>query len=142
LHATQPKGAAAPAAVSVATKPSSSSSSLTADSQVLGMLSSLLADHQTAAREPQQAQAAAVDVPCRAGAALQDAASATAATTTSSSSLLCSGATSLEQPCAPDSSAASSGVVRMESQLLFDACWRRFKEKHGMVRWGMMGMSR
>jgi len=29
---------------------------------------------------------------------------------------------------------ASSSVVRMESQLIFDSCWRRFKEKHGLVR--------
>lgn len=28
----------------------------------------------------------------------------------------------------------SSAVVRMESQLIFDSCWRRFKERHGMVR--------
>eukprot|EP00878_Enallax_costatus_P008241 GHUV01008615.1.p1 GENE.GHUV01008615.1~~GHUV01008615.1.p1 ORF type:complete len:600 (+),score=182.10 GHUV01008615.1:310-2109(+) len=26
----------------------------------------------------------------------------------------------------------SSAVVRMESQLIFDSCWRRFKERHGM----------
>jgi len=29
---------------------------------------------------------------------------------------------------------ASSSVVRMESQLIFESCWRRFKEKHGRVR--------
>lgn len=39
------------------------------------------------------------------------------------------------QSCQTDGPAASSGVVRMESQILFDSCWRRFKEKHDMVRW-------
>lgn len=34
--------------------------------------------------------------------------------------------------CGPDLSAASSGV-RMESQLVFDSCWRRFRERRGMV---------
>jgi hypothetical protein len=30
-------------------------------------------------------------------------------------------------------SPASVGV-RMESQLVFDSCWRRFRERNGMVR--------
>lgn len=34
--------------------------------------------------------------------------------------------------CGPDVSAASSGQVRMESQLVFDSCWRRFRERRGM----------
>jgi hypothetical protein len=38
------------------------------------------------------------------------------------------------QGCQPDLSAASSGQVRMESQLVFDSCWRRFRERHDMVR--------
>lgn len=37
------------------------------------------------------------------------------------------------QTCQSDLSAASSGQVRMESQLVFDSCWRRFREKRGTV---------
>jgi hypothetical protein len=39
-----------------------------------------------------------------------------------------------QQPCVPfPGHQPDSAQVRMESQLIFDSCWRRFKEKHGMV---------
>lgn len=39
-----------------------------------------------------------------------------------------------QQQCAPfPAHQPDSAQVRMESQLIFDSCWRRFKEKHSMV---------
>jgi hypothetical protein len=99
------------------------SSNEQADSgNVLGVLTSLLLQQQ---QRPQslpptaQQQAAAQEQPSTASAAMQWPAAA--------------GQVIPNPSCQPDLSAASSGQVRMESQLVFDSCWRRFREKRGMV---------
>jgi hypothetical protein len=83
--------------------------------KVLGVLTTLLQQQQHDAQSLQQQQAAG-----------QQAASTMQWPSTGSQALP-------EATCQPYLSAASSGQVRMESQLVFDSCWRRFREKHGMV---------
>jgi hypothetical protein len=86
---------------------------------VLGVLTSLLLQQQQRPQSLPQQQAAAKEHPCNASAAMQWPAAASQVIPNPS--------------CQPDLSAASSGQVRMESQLVFDSCWRRFREKRGMV---------
>lgn len=86
-------------------------------SKVLGVLTSLLQQQQQGSQTLQQQQTAQ-EFGHNASSALQWPAA---------------GSQALPNPsCQPDLSAASSGQVRMESQLVFDSCWRRFREKHGM----------
>lgn len=86
--------------------------------KVLGVLTTLLQQQQHGTQSLQQQQAAAQ----------QNASGAGSMQWPPTSSPVVS-----ETTCQPDLSAASSGQVRMESQLVFDSCWRRFREKHGMV---------
>lgn len=96
------------------------SSNEQADSgNVLGVLTSLLLQQQQKAQSLPQQQAAAQEQPSHGSAAMQWPAAASQVIP--------------DPSCQPDLSAASSGQVRMESQLVFDSCWRRFREKRGMV---------
>lgn len=96
------------------------SSQKQADSgNVLGMLTSLL-------QQQQQSSSASLVQHQAAQEAFSGPASASAGSSSGLQGLL------PNPSCGPDVSAASSGQVRMESQLVFDSCWRRFRERRGM----------
>lgn len=132
-HATPCQGAAtsktlvcSPAASTSSREPASEQADTQKSDSVLGLLTSLLHQQQQQQQHSSQHSSQQQQQDHGSG-ALSSTAQAAMQWPSSSSQLLDSTAA-----CQPDLAAASSGV-RMESQLVFDSCWRRFREKRGMV---------